>query len=272
MSKVGWREIGDRVWVRRYAFVDQTQTVIGGADGFVAIDTRSMASHADELIADIRRLGAQPILAAVDTHGHWDHVFGNERFLPRPIWAHVRCDAMIRAHGEERRQRLLADPDLTLEEADGFRAVTITPPTNLFEDAAVLDLGDRQIELRHLGRGHTDNDIVVLVPDASVLAAGDLLENGAPPGYGDAFPIAWGETAARLLTLVDGAVAPGHGDVMDRHQVERQAAEIALVGELARGAVSAAIGLDDALRRSPYPAETTSLAIERTRLEIESPA
>ena len=53
----------------------------------------------------------------------------------------------------------------------------LTPPTESFEEFASLDLGGRQIDLRFLGRGHTDNDIVARVPDASVLFAGDLLEN-----------------------------------------------------------------------------------------------
>ena len=61
---------------------------------------------------------------------------------------------------------------------------------------------------RHLGRGHTDNDIVVLVPDAGVLFAGDLLENGNVPFFGDAFPLDWPETASRLVELVTGASCP----------------------------------------------------------------
>ena len=267
MTRSGWIEIGDRVWIRRYEFVDQTQTVIGGASGFVAVDTRSMPSHANELIADIRELGPAPIFAAINTHAHWDHAFGNAQFVPAPIWAHVNCDRMLREVGLDRLERLLADETLT-DEADGFRDVVITPPSDLFEESATLDLGDRQVELRHLGRGHTDNDIVVIVPDAGVLAAGDLLENGAAPSYGDAFPIAWVETARRVLGLVDDAVAPGHGDVMDRGDVERQVAEIGAVAELARAAVSGAIGLDEAIRQSPFPAETTSVAIERARLEL----
>ena len=62
-------------------------------------------------------------------------------------------------------------------------------------DAASLDLGGRQLALRYLGRGHTDNDIVAVVPDAGVLFAGDLLENAPAPGFGDSFPIAWADTS-----------------------------------------------------------------------------
>ena len=202
----------------------------------------------------------------VNTHGHWDHVFGNARFTPLPIWGHVRCADFIAATGEAARARLIeSDPD----DADAFRAVVLTPPTESFEDSAVLDLGDRQLDLRHLGRGHTDNDVVVIVPDANVLFAGDLLEDAPAPGFGDSFPIAWAETGRALLELVTGPVVPGHGDPFDRSFAERQVGELAALAELARDVAGGVIGLEEAIRRSPFPADATGDALERARLELE---
>ena len=110
------------------------------------------------------------------------------------------------------------------EDADAFREVVLTPPTESFEESASLDLGGRQLDLRYLGRGHTDNDIVAVVPDASVLFAGDLLENAPAPAFGDSFPISWPATGQALLELVSGTVVPGHGDPFDRGFAERQVA------------------------------------------------
>jgi glyoxylase-like metal-dependent hydrolase (beta-lactamase superfamily II) len=259
-----WREVGDRVWVRRYAWLDQTIGVIGGADGLVVVDTRATHPLADELRTDLRALGSHPLAAVVNTHGHWDHAFGNARFLPAPIWGHVRCATMILERGDEMRARLIDEfPD------EAFDAVELTPPNELFDEIATLDLGDRQVELRYLGLGHTDNDIVITVPDASVLFAGDLLENGAPPSFGDSYPIAWAETARAVLGQVTGGVVPGHGDPSDVRFAERQAAELEELAGLARDAVSGAIGVDEAMRRSPFPAETMAVALERVRLELE---
>ena len=258
-----WREVGDRVWVRRYQALDQTIGVIGGADGLVVIDTRANHRLADELRDEVKQLPGA-VVAAVNTHGHWDHAFGNARFVPTPIWGHLRCATMITERGEEMRARLIEAYG-----ADGFAEVELTPPTDLFEDAATLDLGDRQVELRYLGRGHTDNDVVATVPDAGILFAGDLLENAPAPGFGDSFPIAWAETGAALLELADGVVVPGHGDPFDRSFAARQVAELAALAELAREAAGGSIGLDEAIRRSPFPAESTSEALERARLELE---
>src|SRR5204862_7676281 len=131
-----------------------------------------------------------------------------------------------------------------------------------------LDLGDRQAELVYLGRGHTDNDIVISIGDTAVLFAGDLLENDAGPSFVDAYPIAWAETAARLIGLVSGSVVPGHGGVGDLAFAQRQASELGLVATLGRDVTTGAIGRNEALRRSPFPARATELAMERVRLEL----
>ena len=78
------------------------------------------------------------------------------------------------------------------------------------------------------------------MPDASVLFAGDLLENAPAPAFGDSFPISWPVTGIALLALVDGVIVPGHGDPFDRGFAERQVAELDLMAELAREAASGA--------------------------------
>jgi glyoxylase-like metal-dependent hydrolase (beta-lactamase superfamily II) len=259
-----WREVGDRVWVRRYESLDQTIGAIGGEAGLAVVDTRATHRLADALRDDLRQLPGD-VVAVVNTHGHWDHVFGNARFSPLPIWGHIRCVDFLAATGEAARSRLIASYP---EEADAFREVVLTPPTNVFETSTTLDLGDRQVDLRHLGRGHTDNDVVVVVPDANVLFAGDLVENAPAPGFGDSFPIAWAETGRALLALVSGPVVPGHGDPFARSFAERQVSELAALAQLARDAVSGAIGLDEAIRRSPFPADATGDALGRARLEL----
>lgn len=251
----------------RYELFDQTIGIVIGAEGVVVIDTRTSHRRADELISDLRNLTRLPIAHVVNTHMHFDHTFGNARFRPSPIWGHVRCASGMREGGEAARRRITEQlPELAEELAE----VEIVPPDQLLSDSALLDLGDRQLELRFLGRGHTDNDIVVLVPDAEVLFAGDLLENGAPPSFGDAFPLAWAKTGARLLDLAESVVAPGHGEVADRRFAEQQVGALAVLADLCRASLGGQIGVDEVMRRSPFPADTTRVALARATREIEA--
>ncbi len=268
-SRAAWIEVGDRVFVRRYRTwngepFDQNVGAVIGADGVVVIDTRASHRLADELRDDLRALTRSPVAAVVNTHHHWDHTWGNARFSGVARWGHVRCAERVMADSEAVRGRIGTDePSLAGELAE----VVFTAPDRTFEEAATVDLGDRQLELRHLGRGHTDNDVVITVPEAGVLFAGDLLENDAAPGFGDAFPMAWAETAGRLLALVAGPVVPGHGSVGDRAFAEGQARDLALLAELGRQATAGSLDEAEAVRRSPFPADTTGMALERIRLE-----
>lgn len=215
----GWEEIGDRVWTRRYESLSLRAGVVGGDGGVLVVDTRSHRGEGAELAADVAALGAGPVRWVANTHHHWDHVFGNATFRPAPIWGHARCAELLASGGEQ--MRVDAARYLPAAAAE-IAAVEIVPPDRLLTERASLDLGWRRVELLHLGRGHTDNDVVVAVPDAAVLFAGDLVEQGAPPAFDDAFPLDWPATLDRLGDLVAGPVVPGHGDVVDAAFVRAQ--------------------------------------------------
>lgn len=262
-----WNEVGPGVFVRRYAFYDQNIVAIRGDDGFLVVDTRASHRQADEILADLRELSPLPVRAVVNTHGHSDHAFGNARFRPAPIWGHTRAATMIRDTGDGQRAAIIAAiPELAEELAE----VVLDPPDQLFDDMTNVpfDAGGRLVELRHLGRGHTDNDIVVVVPDADVLLAGDLLENDATPYFGDGFPLDWPATVAQLVELVTGQVVPGHGTVGDRAFAVRQMAEFRTVAELAGLVHQGVIGLDDAVLRTAYPADAAREPLERALAQL----
>ena len=262
-----WTEVGTGVFVRRYVFFDQNIVAIRGDDGFLVVDTRISHRQADEILADLRELSAHPVRAVVNTHGHDDHAFGNRRFRPAPIWGHRRAATMVRDTGERQRAATMAAiPDVAAELAE----VVLDPPDHLFDDRVIVpfDAGGRVVELRYLGRGHTDNDVVVLVPDADVLLAGDLLENDATPYFGDAFPIDWPATVEALVGLVTGAVVPGHGSVGDRAFAVRQMTEFRAIADLARLVHEGILPLDVAVLRTPYPSDAARQPLERALSQL----
>jgi glyoxylase-like metal-dependent hydrolase (beta-lactamase superfamily II) len=262
----GWLEIGDRVFTRRYAFLDQQIGAILTDDGPVIVDTRSTDAHGHEILADLRELTALPVPVVVDTHHHWDHTFGNSVFRPAQIWGHVRCAARLLDEGEEMRQEVMDGyPDL----ADDLGAVVLDPPDRTFGDeGAAMELGSRRIELHYLGRGHTDNDIVVVVPDAGVLFAGDLLENGAAPYFGDGYPLDWPATVEAIARFPAAAFVPGHGDVGGSAFVRRSLDELRAIADLSRRVHGGEIGLEDACRRAPYRAVDSREPIERALAQL----
>ncbi len=263
-------EIADRVWVAHYDFIDINIGLIGGERGLVVVDTYASAPLAQEVIADVRALGAGDVVAAVNTHEHFDHTFGNQTFRDTygatlPIHATEEAAARTVESGErwKAKSEKYDDPRVP-----AIRATPILPADTTFSSAAVLDLGDRTVELVHPGRGHTGGDLVVLVPDADVLLAGDLVEQSGPPAYGDdCFPMEWPLALDLVLDLLTAAsvVVPGHGAVTDRAFVQDQRADIGIVAETIRDLAGRGVGLDEALTAAkwPFPAASLESAVRR---------
>lgn len=262
---MAFRELGDRVFALHYEFLDQQIGVVLGGRDVLVIDSRSTASQAREIAADIRRLTADPVSIVVNTHFHWDHTWGNHALRPAVMWGHVRTAERMVEEEAGLTDRLAGYyPDL----ADELRSMTIDPPERTFADRASVRVGDRVVELAYHGRGHTDSDISILVADANVLFAGDLVENGAPPSFSQGYPIEWVDTVARLLPLGAGAVVPGHGEVGDRAFLEDQLAAFRGLAELARQVHAGSRSIDDALAASPFGRSTPRDAIERAVAEL----
>ena len=262
-----WREIGDGVFVRRYAFYDQNIVAVIDRGQALVVDTRSSHRQAAEIQADLRALGAPRVTAIVNTHGHHDHCFGNRPFRPAAIWGHDRCVTMIREAGDRRRAELSVEmPELAAELGE----VVLDPPDRTFADRATVEVGGRVVNLAYLGRGHTDNDIVLHVPHADVLCAGDLLENGATPFFGDGYPMEWAATVEAMLPFIGGrtVVVPGHGDRAGRAFAEASLEAFGAVAALARRVHAGELTLDAAIGVSPYPADASREPLERALAQL----
>jgi glyoxylase-like metal-dependent hydrolase (beta-lactamase superfamily II) len=263
-----WVELGDRVFVRRYEFYDQNIGVVLGDGAVLVIDTRSTHVQGREILDDLRMLTTDPMTVVVNTHGHFDHAFGNHVFRPAPIWAQSGCPPFIARTGEARRARIAgSEPSIAADLGE----VVIDPPDRVFDETATIEVGTRAIELRYLGRGHTDHDIVISIPDAAVVFAGDLLEGGAVPFFNDGYPLDWPETAFRLAELIHGTVVPGHGDHAGYAFATEQATAIAAVVELGRRVHRCDLAFDDALSLSPFPAfppDDLRAPLERTLAQL----
>jgi glyoxylase-like metal-dependent hydrolase (beta-lactamase superfamily II) len=140
------------------------------------------------------------------------------------IVGHANCRDGLLADWREAVAALQVADWLPAEERVHFDEVEVAAPTLVFDERTGLWAGGRRLELAYLGRGHTDGDIVITVDD--VTFAGDLVEEGAPPYFGDGFPRDWAGTLRVMAEAISGVVVPGHGDTVDRQFVLAQADEI----------------------------------------------
>jgi glyoxylase-like metal-dependent hydrolase (beta-lactamase superfamily II) len=260
-------EVADGVYVLRYPVLDVNVSLVVGDGEALLVDTLSTPAQAAELAAAVRRVTPAPY-RVVNTHHHFDHCFGNATVEATEVWGHVGCaERLAAAHLPS----LAAEfPEL----ADGILATEVRPPDHTFREEAVLAVGGRTVLLLHLGRGHTDNDVVAVVPDAATVVAGDLVEASGAPSFGDAWTLDWPATTATLLEVVEGllgqpTVVPGHGPVVGAEFVAAQHADLARLAWLCRDGHADDRPAEEVAAVAPFGPEVALIAVRRAYKDLD---
>ena len=191
---------GDRMSVGNAGF-------IVGRDGVLVVDTFATPEAAEELLAEIRLRTKVPVRWAVNTHFHLDHVGGNAVFARAGavLVAHENARASIRTENLKWRK------DVTPQ--DKAMLASLVLPDVTYRDGLAIWPGGRKVEI--LARpGHTGGDSIVVLRDAGVVFAGDLVWRNTVPNCIDADTAAWEGTLNGFLEDFPAAVfVPGHGDL-----------------------------------------------------------
>ena len=181
-------------------------------EGVVVVDALGSPALANELIAEIRRITPQPIRYVVVTHFHADHIYGLQAFKA--------AGAQILGHPSGREYLFSETAKLRLEASRQDMAPWIDAQTQLLgadrwlTDAQTeLRLGSYLFQVRHVGPSHTPEDLVVFVPKAGVLFAGDLVFRGRIPFVGQADSRQWIASLGGLIAFAPRVMIPGHGGV-----------------------------------------------------------
>lgn len=219
-----WRAVGAGSYVLATPGELLNTGLVVGQERAMVVDTGCGPRQGAAILAAVRTVTDLP-LVVVNTHAHCDHFFGNAVFAAdgaTEFWAHENAARDIAEFSEEQRG-LVAD--LEPEMAAGVGECTsIVVPNAIVKDQPVLvNLGGIAATLFHLGRGHTDGDLLVGTP--TTLFAGDLVEHGAYPSFEDSYPVEWSQTLRQLSALRHRYefLVPGHGEPVNDEFVQTMA-------------------------------------------------
>lgn len=221
--------------------------LVVGTTSALVVDTGSSPGQGTAIRRAAEAAAGVPVGAVVVTHWHWDHWFGLAGFDGVASYGHESLLARSEAPG-------LAE----VAAEHGVAVTEVVAPSHAFALARVVDLGGRRVELVHFGRGHTDGDVVVIVPDANLVFAGDLLEQAAPPSFGpDSHLKGWPSAVDGILGLVDEdtVIVPGHGTVVDRMFAFDQRARISGLYGQVEHLVRKGVKADGAYEAGEWPFE-----------------
>ncbi|MCB9838817.1 MAG: MBL fold metallo-hydrolase [Phycisphaeraceae bacterium] len=218
-SPVNWRRISDRA--RAIEGMGGNALIFAQGDDTLLIDTKIAVGG--QLTRDYIQTGGYMVTQVINTHHHADHTGGNAWWKPdTPILAHELAVPRIRAQRDRYDDSLKRrDPN------DSAPPIELFVPSDTTNGETELTIGDEKVILHHFGPGHTDNDIVVLIPGENLLHTGDLCFNKMHPFIdldGGATTKGWLAAVEQCLKLCDERtiVVPGHGPVTNFRGLELQ--------------------------------------------------
>ena len=210
-------QVADGVLVHQSELLRNNTVVVQGQSGVLLVDAGITSSEMACLANDLRELG-QPVVAGFATHPDWDHVLWHQELGDAPRYGTARCAAFM--------QDLQSKPDWKARVTEGLpEEIADEIPLDPFGLVTGLPADTTQIPwdgppvrvIEH--PAHAPGHAALLIEEASVLAAGDMLSDLFVPMLdveGSADPI--GDYLTGLQRLEDAAgsvraVVPGHGSV-----------------------------------------------------------
>ena len=177
-------------------------TVFTSDDGLLLVDSK-LTNEYDKAVELLRTVTDLPIQYLINTHFHPDHTGGNAGF--------EGLGAKIIATGNTRKR-------LSQTQQAGLPVIT-------FDDHMDIYFGGKTLQLYYYGRGHTDGDLVIYIPEEKVVMPGDLFAGWGPSirliDYnGGGSLAAWPATLEKVMALDFDTVIPGHSGVTDRAHMQ----------------------------------------------------
>jgi glyoxylase-like metal-dependent hydrolase (beta-lactamase superfamily II) len=188
-------------------------------EGVVVVNGGAAYVLAKALHDEIRAVTDEPVVMVFNENGQGHAMLGNGYWVEQgvPVIAHEDAAADFIEQGGmilEGMQRY---------NRDKAQGTVLTPPTETFSDAYIVELGAFRIEALHLGPAHSPGDISIWLPKQSLVIAGDMaFHERMLPLFQDTITADWIETwDTKFEPLGATYVIPGHGHPTNMAQVRR---------------------------------------------------
>ncbi|MEV0132611.1 MBL fold metallo-hydrolase [Dactylosporangium sp. NPDC050688] len=196
--------------------------VVSGGETLL-VDTQYTLPMTRQLIAALEMAGLPPVATLVTTHANGDHCWGNGLFPAADIVASAATASAMPHDFPPATMRRLLSEELAATAAGrytrqhfadfDFDGIVVVPPTSTFTGVQERAVGGRTVVLIEVGPAHSDGDVIVHVPDAGLVFAGDILFSDHPVMW--AGPLQnWISACDRILQTGATRIVPGHGPVV----------------------------------------------------------
>ncbi|RMH95857.1 MAG: MBL fold metallo-hydrolase [Calditrichaeota bacterium] len=217
---------------------------------------------ARDLLRAAEALTSYPVAYVVNSHFHNDHIRGNQVFAPpATVISTTRTRELIAQHEPEaiaaekdyapkrlkqfqaalqaeqdslKRRELSLMVDYFQALAESNPQLKVTLPNQTFDTQLILRGKDRTVKLISYGKGHTESDLIMILPKEKIVFTGDLLFIDHHPYLADGFPEEWIAALNNIGKLEPEILVPGHGPVGQREDISTMIGYIEMTDRLTR--------------------------------------
>lgn len=221
--------------------------VSAGADGVFLIDAMA-ADRVEKIQAAVAEISQKPIRFLLNTHWHFDHVGGNEKF--------GQAGAIILAH-DNVYQRVSTEQELKAFKTKFPALPKAGLPILTFAKDLTFHLNGEEIYVFHPQVGHTDGDGLAYFRKANVLQTGDLYFEGVYPFI----DIESGGSVKYMITVIenvllpmlndDAKIIPGHGPLANKAMLQAYAQMLEALRDKVTALVNAGKTLEEVVAAKP---------------------
>jgi glyoxylase-like metal-dependent hydrolase (beta-lactamase superfamily II) len=188
---------------------DPNSGIVIGDNAVLVVDAQATPAMASDVIARVRTVTDKPIKYVVLSHYHAVRVLGASAYQGAEIIASDVTRELIVERGQQDMDSEIGRFPRLFRGKESIPGLTW--PTLTFHKRMTLWLGQREVQIIHIGRSHTAGDTIVWMPKERVCFSGDCVEFGATPYCGDAHFTDWPGTLAAIQALEPERLVPGRG-------------------------------------------------------------
>jgi len=246
--------------------------IIDLGDEALVFDCFISPKAARDLKKAAEELTGNEVKYVINSHFHSDHIRGNQVFDGAQIIATQKTKELIEKTESEKLEyeKNIVDDRIKAarEEIDGetdsqkveehkmwliyyeaikesFDEYKTVLPNKIVKDTLILQGVDRKLILFSRGKGHTEDDMVLLLPDDNILFTGDLLFIKSHPWLGDGFLNEWVDYLIELKKLNVKHIVPGHGPVGNNQHLDKMISYIQTVTNIVDDAIANNLSKED---------------------------
>jgi cyclase len=207
--------------------------LIADGDCSLLVDTLFDLRSTGEMLQAMRALvpAARNIRTLVNTHADGDHTYGNQLLKGAEIIGEVTL--------AEDLSKLPPSSMLVMQQAaenghEGYRffyehmakryafeGIELTLPTRSYSGRLALKVGDKDVDLIHVGPAHSRSDTLVYSRQDRTVFTGDILFMNVHPAIWAGPVPNWIAACDAILSWDVDVVVPGHGPVTDKSGVRQ---------------------------------------------------